>query len=250
MRGESRAIHGCFTGRERQTQTHPERGWKTSSDFQIIKKVKTQCSWMIRSLIDEKKQGAHWMTMDEEDTLRRGRRRTTKQSFCAYRRRRRRHLPGGSSEYCSSICIARVWCIWRIPKPLVCRFTANERRDPLIFVCTKKIAAFCFYYGGFFGLIISFFLVVFVEFACCREVLLRELLMALCGDDESNCSIYKLPAEKEDWGIFAPGEMDLCTCWNLCWVLESVRRRREGGREGGKQAGRQRWTSSSLRKAL
>jgi hypothetical protein len=80
--------------------------------------------------------------------------------------------------------------------------------------------------------------VVFVEFACCREVLLRELLMALCGDDESNCSIYKLPAEKEDWGIFAPGEMDLCTCWNLCWVLESVRRRREGGREGSRQAGR------------
>jgi hypothetical protein len=37
-----------------------------------------------------------------------------------------------------------------------------------------------------------------VDFACCRGVLLREFLMALCVDDESNCSIYKLPAEKED----------------------------------------------------
>jgi hypothetical protein len=62
---------------------------KNIGDYQINKKLKTQCSWMIRSLIDEKKQRAHWTTMDEEDTLRRGRRRTTKQSFCGYRRRRR-----------------------------------------------------------------------------------------------------------------------------------------------------------------
>jgi hypothetical protein len=30
--------------------------------------------------------------------------------------------------------------------------------------------------------------------------------------------------------LCAGGKMDLCKCWNLCWVLESVRRRREGGR--------------------
>jgi hypothetical protein len=39
------------------------------------------------------------------------------------------------------------------------------------------------------------------------------------------------------------------------YVLEpllsfGIGKKAEGGREGGKQAGRQRWTSSSLRKAL
>lgn len=73
----------------------------------------------------------------------------------------------------------------------------------------KRCSHFCLYKKICSGLVLleGFFwsydllllLVVFwsslVAEECC---LLREFLMALCGDDESNCSIYKLPAEKED----------------------------------------------------
>jgi hypothetical protein len=76
----------------------------------------------------------------------------------------------------------------------------RERKKRCSHVCLyKKNCSVLFLLGGFFWSRDLFLLVVLwsslVAEECC---LLRELLMALCGDDESNCSIYKLPGEKED----------------------------------------------------
>jgi hypothetical protein len=80
------ASHSRWLQGTRTTDTNTSSTrMKNNSDsiYQINKEVKTQCSWMIRSFIDEKKQRPRWTTMDEEDTLRRGRRRTTRRASAA-----------------------------------------------------------------------------------------------------------------------------------------------------------------------
>jgi hypothetical protein len=50
------ASHSRLLRRTRTTDTNTSsKRMKNISDYQINKKLKTQCSWMIRSLIDEKK---------------------------------------------------------------------------------------------------------------------------------------------------------------------------------------------------